>query len=127
MSVPIDYQDTATFVRVTADGYSGNKTAVQQVDVPVIFIQSTDFVRSGFQENIDADAICYPKKDEPFITENADRLEGMYIIANLFGGDVTDAWYKVETCTVNRDHLLTNTIDNIELLLKKTKAIPGVS
>lgn len=127
MGVPINYQDTVTFVRVEADGYSGNKIAVQQVDVPVIFIQSTDFIRSGTQENIDADAICYPKKDEPFVTENADRLEGMYIVAPLYGADAVDSWYKVETCTVNRDHLLTNSVDNIALLLKKTEAIPNVS
>lgn len=129
MGVPINYQDTITIVTVEADsdGYANDKDVTQQVDIPVIFIQSTEFVRNGFQENIDADAICYPDPNTPFVAENADRLEGMYIIAPLYGADAVDSWYKVETCTVNRDHLLTNSVDNIELLLKKTEAIPGVS
>lgn len=121
------YQDTATFVKVTSGVYANSKTVVEQEGVPVVFLQSTGFNRSRFSETIDADAICYPDPLSEFVVDNFNRLEGMYILAPLFGVDNDDGWYKVETVIVNRDHLLTNTIDNIELRLKKTKKIDGVS
>lgn len=123
----LNYPDTATFVIAESNGYRGSKIAIQQEDVPVIFLQDTNFTAGNFQENVTADAICYPDFKHQFIIDNHNRLEGMYIVAPLFDVDVTDAWYKVESATVNRDHLLSNTIDNVELLLKKTTMIPGVS
>jgi hypothetical protein len=127
MNLALKYPDTATFVRVDSSGYSGNKTSLQQVDIPVIFLQNTGFTRAGFQENIDADAICYPDFTHAFIKEQKNRLEGMYILAPLFDAADNDGWYKIESVTVNRDHLINNSIDNIELRLKKTRPLPGVS
>lgn len=127
MTLVLNYPDTATFVKVEASGYANNKGSVQQVDVPVIFIQSTGFVRAGFQENVDADAICFPDFNNGFIVDNHNRLEGMYVREPLFGEPNDGSWYKITQVTVNRDHLLGNTIDNIELLLKKTRPIPQVS
>lgn len=123
----LEYKDVATFVIVESNGYRGTKVPLEQDDVPVIFLQDTNFKSGGFQENITADAICYPDPKNIFVIENHNRLEGMYILAPLFGVADEDAWYKVESATVNRDHLLSNTIDNVELILKKTTMIPGVS
>jgi hypothetical protein len=114
-------------VKTTADGYGNNKTVTQQVDVPCIFIQNTQFRRFGFQENIDADAIMYVDPEAAFVVENLNRLEGIYVVAPLFGAGDAQSWYKIETVTVNRDHLLTNQIDNVECRLKKSSPIPGVS
>lgn len=123
----LTYKDTATFIRVTSTGYRGSKLAVEQAQVPVIFLQNTGFINSNYQENYDADAICYPDPLDIFIDANHNRLEGLYILAPLFGINDDDAWYKVTEVRVNRDHLLGNQIDNIELLLKKTAKIAGVS
>lgn len=127
MTLKLNYPDTATFVLVESTGYGNDKESQQQVDVPVIFIQSTGFVRAGFQENVDADAICFPDFTNGFIVDNHNRLEGMYIRMPLFGATAAESWYKVESATVNRDHLLGNQIDNVELRLKKTRPISGVS
>lgn len=127
MTLKLNYPDVATFVDTVPDGYGNNKDAISQIDVPVIFIQATGFVRAGYQEAIDADAICFPDFTNDFIEDNHNRLEGMYIREPLFGGSAAESWYKVTQCTVNRDHLLGNTIDNIELRLKKTRPIAGVS
>lgn len=127
MTLKLDYPDTATFVEAKSTGYSGSKVMFQQFDCPVIFIQSTDFVHSGHQDNIDADAICFPDINNEFIRALANRLEGLYILMPLFGGADDRSWYKVTRATVNRDHLLTNSIDNIELELKKAEPVPGVS
>lgn len=127
MTLVLNYPDTATFVKVESTGYANDKESQQQIDIPVIFIQSTGFVRAGYQENVDADAICFPDFTNAFIVANHNRLEGMYVRAPLFSETNAESWYKVESATVNRDHLLGNTIDNIELRLKKTRPISGVS
>ena len=121
------YQDTATFVKVTSDGYSSDKTVTQQVDIGVVFVQNTQMSRSSFQDSIDSDAICWVDPEDAFVMENFNRLEGMYILEPLFGSADSQSWYKITDVTVNRDHLLSNEIDNIELALKKTRPIPGVS
>ena len=122
-----DYQDTATFVIAKSSGYDGSKTMVKQIDVNVVFVQNTGFDRVNFQDGINADAICWVDPDNSFVKDNYNRLEGMYVLEPLFGAGDSASWYKVTDVTVNRDHLLTNRIDNIELRLKKTTAIPGVS
>jgi len=121
------YNDTATFVEVRSNGYASSKVKYQQFDCAVIFVQSTNFRHANNQDQIDADAICYPDPSNSFIQALANRLEGLYILMPLFGASDDQSWYKVTRATVNRDHLLTNTIDNIELLLKKSENIPGVS
>lgn len=121
------YKDTATFVEVSASGYGNNKIVTDQEAVPVVFLQSTGFTRSEYQENTDSDAICYVDPSDLWVVATHNRMEGFYILAPLFSVDSDDGWYKVTKVIVNRDHLLSNTIDNIQLLLKKTKRPYGYS
>lgn len=123
----LDYKDTCTMVKVSSTGYGNKKVVVEQAVVPCIFIQNTSFVRIGFQENTDADAFCYPDPSSSFVIDNSYRLEGMYILEPLFDIDSEEGWYKVESTSVNRDHLLSNQIDNVQLTLKKTRRIDNVS
>lgn len=125
--IELTYPDTATFVKVAPAGYSNNKVVVSQDCVPVVFIQNTGYVRANNQDAVDSDAICFPDHRDPFITDNHNRLEGMYILAPLFDASEDEGWFKVVRVNVNRDHLIGNQIDNIELILKKSTAIPGVS
>lgn len=127
MTLQLNYPDVATFVKVSPDGYANTKTPLEQIDVPIIFVQNTGYVRNRNQDAVDSDAVCWPDFTNSFIVENANRLEGMYIVMPLYGSTDEESWYKVISATVNRDHLLGNTIDNIELDLKKTRPIPGVS
>lgn len=121
------YPDTATFVKVSSGGYSNNKVVVSQDCVPVIFLQNTGYTRSNNQDGVDSDAVCFPDPFDPFVTDNHYRLEGMYILAPFFDASDEEGWYKVTRVTVNRDHLLNNQVRNVEILLKKTSRIPGVS
>lgn len=127
MSVDLSYNETATIVKVQADGYGNKKVPVQQIAVPAIFLQGTGFDRSSFQENVTADAILYVDPTNAFVVANHMRLEGMYVVMQLFGSDADQSWYKIVTVTVNRDHLLENQINNVECVLKKTRPIEGVS
>jgi len=127
MNEPLDYQDSATFALVESTGYSASKEAVSQAEVAVIFVQNTGFDHQNFQDAVDSDAVCWPDISNYFVVANFNRLEGMYVLAPLYGSADEQSWYKVVDVTVNRDHLLGNTIDNIELRLKKTRPVPGVS
>ncbi len=127
MTLALTYPDTASFYIVGSGEYANKKVIEDNADVNVIFIQATGFAHAGFQDNIDADAVAYVDFNNAFIVEHNNRLEGMYILMELFGSDADESWYKVTSVIVNRDHLLGNTIDNIQLLLKKTSALPGVS
>lgn len=127
MTLKLHYRDTVTIVEVESTGYKNDKEVVAQASVPCIFIQSTSFVNNDFQENVDADAICYPDFTNSFLTSHNHRLEGMYVLAPMFSVNSNDGWYKIEAVRVNRNHLLATEIDNIELLLKKSVRIMGIS
>jgi hypothetical protein len=121
------YGDTATFYTTEPGSYANDRVITSFSQVPVIFLQNTQFTHTNFRDDIDADAICYPDPSNTFVIDNNMRLEQMYIKIPLFGVADSKSWYKVDSVSVNRDHLLNNKIDNIELLLKKTKALEGVS
>lgn len=123
----MDYNELLTFYLLSSTGYQGVKQISDSELVPCIFSQNTSIARRQQQENIDADALCYPDFNNDFIFKYANRLEGMYIVANVFEGTESKSWYKVDTCIVNRDVLLDNEIDNIELRLKKVEALPNIS
>ncbi len=127
MILALNYQDTATFVVAQSGEYGNSKTMLEQADVPVIFLQATQFRHASFQDQIDADAICYPDITNEFIVAHANRLEGMYVLEPLYGAADSIAWFKITQVIVNRDHLLNNEIDNIECRLKKASPVPGVS
>lgn len=123
----IPYYDTVNCYIVSSTGYSGVKTITDSASVPATFLQNTAYTHTGFQEGVDSDAVCYVDPTNQFIIDNSNRLEGMYILAELFGVAEDDAWFKVTNVNVNRDHLLQNQIDNIQLDLKKTVGLPQVS
>lgn len=124
----LNYNEIVTFYKVKSQGgYANNKVMEEKADIECIFLQGTSFSHNAFRDNIDADAVCYPDPTCDFIVSHHNRLEGMYILAPIFDDREERSWYKVVQCTVNRDHLLGNQIDNIELVLKKTEKILFVS
>ena len=123
----LDYKDSVVFTKVSPTGYGNNKTVDSEATVPCTFIQNTGQRHGNFSDAVESDAVVYPDPTDDFIVANYLRLEGMYVKAALFGASSDISWFKVESVTINRDHLLTNTIDNIELNLKKTSPVPTVS
>lgn len=127
MTQLLNYPDTATFAEVGSSGYAGKKAMIAQFECEVIFVQSIDFRHNNFRDEIDADALCFPNPENEFVVNYSNRLEGMYVLMPLYGAADSVAWYKITKVTVNRDHLISNSIDNIELQLKKATPVPGVS
>lgn len=123
----LNHKDTVTFVVVDSTEYGNSKVVTEQHDVKGTFLQNTGFLHTTNQDLLDADAILYPDEKNEWVKANHNRLEGLYVVAPLFDADPDESWYKVETVAVNRDHLLGNKIDNIQLTLKRTEALQGVS
>jgi hypothetical protein len=119
----LNYPDSATFYKVISGRYANKKVIDVQQVVPVIWLQETSYSHNNNQDTHNSDAICFPDPENEFIVENAYRLEGFYILAPMFGADSDEGWYKVESVGIHRDHLLKNSIDNVQLFLKKTSKL----
>lgn len=122
-----EYQDIVTIYSVASSGYGNTKSVTGYEDIPAVFLQNTGFEHNGFRDGINSDARCYVDPENDFVIAENYRLEGMYILAPLFDATTDEGWYKVAQVNVNRDHLLGNTIDNVELILIKSVKLPNVS
>lgn len=123
----LNYQDEATIYKVTSDEYGRKKIVTESETIPCIFLQGIKVVQGDKSETIDADAVMYPDPENEFVIDNANRLEGMFIKIALFGVSDSEAWYRIDSVTVNRDHLLSNQIDNILCVLTKSAQLLNVS
>lgn len=123
----LNHKDTITIIDSKPTEYANTKAVQEMVVIKGTFLADTGFLHSSNQDSIDSDAVLYPDERNAFVLAHFNRLEGMYIIAPLFGGQRSESWYKITKCTVNRSHLLGNKIDNILCLLKKTRPLPNVS
>lgn len=128
MSGLIDYKDTIQLIKpvLKTDGY-GTEAISSIETVSCLFIENTRWSHSQNQAAIESDAECYVDPTDDFVVENEYRLEGFLVIANPFNGSEDEAWYRVITTRVGQDKLLSNTVDNVLLFLKKTVRIPYVS
>lgn len=122
----ITYKDTIRIVKPVVDGYGSEKIG-EIANVKALFSQSTGWSHGANQSAIDSDAIAYIDPIDSFVTTNFYRLEGMMVIAELFGVPEEDAWYRIVDVNVGRDLLLCDKVDNIRIALKKTVGITGVS
>lgn len=126
MGIGLTYKDTIQLIDPVIDEYGTEK--IGQVEtVPALFIQNTGWAHSNNQDAIDSDGEIYIDPEHWFVLENANRLEELLVIANPFGASNGDSWYRIIDVMVGQDKLLSNTIDNIKLELKKTTEIPYVS
>lgn len=123
----IPYRDTVTIYEVVPDEYGRSKDIASTSAVSAIFLQSIKIRQSGSQDTIDADAIVYLDPDDTYIQGKSYRLEGMYLRAPIYDSASGDNWYCIESVTVNRDHLLSNQIDNILCILSKSEKLVAVS
>lgn len=123
-----DYVDVVQLVRprLAADGYS-TEVIDEVADCDALFVENTGYQRSSNQAAINSSASVYLDPNNAFVLANYDRLEGMYLIADLLGGSAAQGWYKITSVNVGQDKLLTNSIDNVECQLKKSTEIQYAS
>lgn len=124
--VCINYNDTITLVTTSVDSY-GAEYVDQEYDVPAVVEMATGYIHGDNQDAITSDAIAFVDPTNSDVIANAYRLEEMLVIANLYGETEAQSWFKVTNVVVARDTQLCNTIDNVQLTLKKVRPIGGIS
>lgn len=123
MSKYLCYKDTVKLVETsTPDGY-GDVEPVVLTDLKCDFFTSTGFAHSNHVDIANSDAYAYIDENNPEVVARAYRLEGMFIVANLFGGVDNESWFKITTVRIGQDKLRFNKIDNVQIFLKKTEAL----
>lgn len=122
MNLLLNYKDPVLLIETGQDGY-GDNSIIHIEHINGLFVQGTGQNEINYVEGISADAHIYLDIENTFVLENAFRLEGMYIVANIFGGKTSECWYKISRCKVGQRKLLENDINNIECWLTKCDAL----
>lgn len=119
------YKDPVVLIETTQNFYGDN--AIGHIEhLNGLFVQGTSQSESRFVEGIGTDAHIYLDIENEWVKANAFRLEGMYLICNLLGGNEKDAWYKIARCKVGQRKLLENDINNIHCFLTKCAALADI-
>lgn len=121
MNKLLEYIDDITLYETGQDGY-GDHSIKNEIPVKALFLQGTS--QNGLKvEAISSDAHVYLDIDNPFIVENAYRLEGMYILANTLNGNPAESWYRISSVKVGQRKLLDNALNNVHCRLTKCEAL----
>lgn len=124
--VKIDLKETVTLIKTDVDEWN-RQTITDEEDVKSLFISNTGYSHSANQNAIDSTAAVYLDSTNEFVKNNFNRLEEMLVVAQPYGDEYPESWYKITNVDVGQDKLLGNKIDNILVNLKKTTEISRVS
>ena len=116
------YKDPVLLIETTQDEY-GDNTISHIEHLNGLFRLGASQGEANYVEALGTDAHIYLDIENQFVKENAYRLEGMYIVANLHGGKENQAWYKISSCILGQRKLLDNDLNNIHAYLTKCSAI----
>ena len=122
MNLPLEYKDPMYLVEVGTNGY-GDESVINLVEVNGLFHQGLSQHQQQYVATLGCECHVYLDIENPFIKANFIRLEGMYLICNLYGDEDKKCWYKIEKCVVGQRKLLENNINNIHCYLSKAPAL----
>lgn len=119
MNKALNYQDDVLLVETAPDDY-GDDGIKQVVPVKGLFVQGTSQNRANYVDTIGTDAHVYLDINNEFVLQNAFRLEGMYLVANIFDGEENQQWFKISTVKVGQRKLLGNEVNCVHCHLTKS-------
>lgn len=120
-NLKLNLKDDLKLIEVAFDGY-GDETISREIDVKGLFLSGTSQSLQNSTFTIGTDAHCYLDIDNPYIKENAYRLEGKYIGFNIFGDQLnSENYYKISKVKIGQRKLLSNEINNIHCFLQKAE------
>lgn len=122
MNLLLEYKDPVLLIETGQDGY-GDNTVIHIEHLNGLFRLGMSQSESNYVEGLSTDAHIYLDIENQFVKDNAYRLEGMYIVANLQGGLQSQAWYKISRCVLGQRKLLDNDYNNIHCWLTKCSAL----
>jgi len=114
----VHHPDVVQIAETTRNGY-GDKTVNILTDIDATFLQGTSSSHASNVDVTDADAHVYLDIDNAILIERGYRIEGMYLLANPFGADDNESWYRISTVQVGQRKLLGNDVNNVHAFLKK--------
>lgn len=122
MNLLLEYKDPVLLIETGQDEY-GDNAIIHVEHLNGLFRLGASQNEANYVEALGTDAHIYLDIENPFVKENAYRLEGMYIVANLHGGKQNQAWYKISSCILGQRKLLDNDLNNIHCRLTKCSAL----
>lgn len=117
------YVDTVQLATATTDGY-GDKTITALTDCRANFMKREAVPRVSNMKANKTETSVYLDPTNAVVLANIDDLEGMFLVADLFGGSIDNSWYRISHATVAQRKLLDNKIDNVFCLLEKEPGVP---
>lgn len=118
-NVLLNYKDDIILIETGQDGYGDNEI-IHAEHLKGLYLQGTSQSESGFVESLSTSSHIYLDIENEFVKQNAYRLEGMYIIANIYDGKDNQSWFKITNVKIGQRKLLDNEINNIHCQLSKT-------
>lgn len=114
----ITLKDVVQLAETTSDGY-GDKVVTVLTDVDALFLQNSGNAHSNNADISNSDAHVYLDPWNEVLTDLGYRIEGKYIVANLFGASDEKSWYRITKVVVGQRKLLDNDVDNVHAFLRK--------
>lgn len=120
----LTYKDPGTIVRLAADEYGDMSIIADEARIKTLFLYGMSSNQADYVDNLGTDAHVYLDINNPFISRNMERVEGMYLIFNRYGENI---WYKIERAKVGRTVLTDNKDNCLHCFLSKSAALLDIS
>ena len=119
----INLQDSVRLINAEVDGY-GDPIVLEEAVVAGAFFEGMSVNDRNNTDMVEAyDAHCYVDETSAFVLDNAYRLEGMYLVVNLYGDLDSESWYKIRDVKLGVTKMLDNQVNNCHCFLQKVEAI----
>lgn len=119
----INLKDKVRIINAGVDGY-GDAITLESAEVRGAFFEG---LSSNFKNDTDMieayDAHCYVDETADFVVSNSYRLEGMYLVANLYNDETSESWYKIRDVKLGITKMLDNSVNNCHVFLQKVDAL----
>lgn len=116
-------QDTVTIINTVVNGF-GDAVILDSGEVAGAFFQGTATAKQNETDLIEAyDAHCYVDETAPFVIENSYRLEGMYLVIDLYGAGREKSWYQIKDVKLGVTKIRDNVVNNCHCFLQKCEPL----
>lgn len=119
--------DIVKIINTANNGY-GDVVVLEESDVKGAFFEGTSTNFTNDTDMIETyDAHCYIDETDPFVVDNAFRLEGMYLVANLYGYPTSECWYKIKDVKLGVTKIIDNVVNNCHCFLQKCEPLADLT
>lgn len=119
----INLQDTVRLINAEYDD-CGDAVVLDEATVSGAFFEGMAANHINDTDMLETyDAHCYVDEESAFVLDNAYRLEGMYLVVNLYGDKTNESWYRIRDVKLGVTKMLDNHVNNCHCFLQKVEAL----